>query len=234
MTSESPPLLLLQVALDICRGLVFLHSRNILHFDVSGSSGALVLGAGREACLVVTAHCARLPLCPFFRSSLQTSCLTGEAAGGCTQGDAQRRGALALMPANGSRRQHRVIQGQQGLCAFTPGVLSRLATWRRHGNAKIADLGLARIVHPERSAVTGNLGTLDWVRGCLFLGGSLKRMRCRHLSRQTLQTHSDATIHRLACLQAAPEMLLGQRCTEKADVYRQVLGAARVWGAAPP
>jgi hypothetical protein len=35
----------------------------------------------------------------------------------------------------------------------------------RHGNAKIADLGLAKIVAHGTSAVTGNLGTLSWVRG---------------------------------------------------------------------
>ncbi|PSC68117.1 serine threonine-kinase [Micractinium conductrix] len=50
----------------------------------------------------------------------------------------------------------------------------------RHGHAKIADLGLARIVTHETSSVTAHIGTLDW---------------------------------------AAPELLLGLRCSEKADIY---------------
>lgn len=41
----------------------------------------------------------------------------------------------------------------------------------RHGKALIADLGLAKILHHERSTVTGNLGTLNWVRAA---GGSGK------------------------------------------------------------
>ncbi|KAI7839307.1 hypothetical protein COHA_007005 [Chlorella ohadii] len=40
----------------------------------------------------------------------------------------------------------------------------------RRGTAKIADLGLAKIMHHERSSVSGNLGTLNWAAPELLLG----------------------------------------------------------------
>lgn len=53
--------------------------------------------------------------------------------------------------------------------SITQGWASHPAPCRR-GTAKIADLGLAKIMHQGRSSVTGNLGTLNWVtagwRGC--------------------------------------------------------------------
>eukprot|EP00887_Chlorella_sp_A99_P002361 scaffold10.g2361.t1 len=60
---------------------------------------------------------------------------------------------------------------------------SRLATnilLARDGTAKIADVGMARIIAGGFSGVSGQIGTLAW---------------------------------------AAPELLLGARCTEKADIY---------------
>jgi hypothetical protein len=50
----------------------------------------------------------------------------------------------------------------------------------REGHAKIADVGMAKVIAKEFSAVSGNYGTLAW---------------------------------------SAPEMLLGTRCTDKADIY---------------
>lgn len=50
----------------------------------------------------------------------------------------------------------------------------------REGHAKIADVGMAKVIAKEFSAVSGNYGTLAW---------------------------------------SAPEMLLGTRCTDKADMY---------------
>lgn len=116
--------------------------------------------------------------------------------------------------------------------------------WRRDGTAKIADVGLAKIIAHEYSAVTGAVGTLAWVslrmsvrmESCQAAPGPCSKLpACKtacyscpvrvhppafRATRLLLQAAS-----RPACwllrppLQSSPEMLLGARCTEKSDIY---------------
>lgn len=106
--------------------------------------------------------------------------------------------------------------------------------------------GMAKIVAREYSGVTGNVGTLAWVSSCFVLWWSSQQWRSRGLvagspggqasHKRLLQPCPGKTqwepwgasfasccaarnSTRLAPLQAAPEMLLGARCTEKADIY---------------
>lgn len=70
----------------------------------------------------------------------------------------------------------------------------------------------------EFSGITGNVGTLAWVSCCQ------QRVKLGPAAARTIIGEEQAAImmQRILCPspppQAAPEMLLGARCTEKADM----------------
>lgn len=157
--SRAPP----QIALDIAKGLVFLHSRRIVHLDLKSPNILLSRWAGHA--LAPTGRELRWPLRP--RAAPQ---LAAQGSGPLER--ATRLGPPAAPPP----------------CTMRPGA-SRCATAgaphpsrHRDGTAKIADVGLAKIIAQEYSAVTGAVGTLAWVRP--RAGASLRGV-CRHIALHT-------------------------------------------------
>jgi hypothetical protein len=89
---------------------------------------------------------------------------------------------------------------------------------------------MAKIMAREYSGITGNVGTLAWVSEGFGGAWCWRRpveqscLRARQSGRQSeapfVVLFSFQEGHPVvALLQAAPEMLLGARCTEKADIY---------------
>ena len=103
---------------------------------------------------------------------------------------------------------------------------------RSDGTAKVADVGLAKIIAQEYSAVTGAVGTLAWVSDSKR-AGPWRRGAWRRWGGECCWAKRNAAPP--ACMAAAliglpahpprphpqssPEMLLGARCTEKSDIY---------------
>ena len=135
----------LQIALDVAKGLVFLHSRRIVHFDVSACLPAHPRAL--PACLPACLPCppARPPARP-------PACLPGRAPGGvqCSTYNTEVGDVFKLVTPRSPPHPPPSL----------PQLKSPNILLSRDGTAKIADVGMARIL--QRDYVTGVISTLAW------------------------------------------------------------------------
>ena len=194
-----PPTRPLKIALDVARGLVFLHSRRIAHFDLKSPN-------------ILLARCVCVRACS----------LRGGLRGQLRLSKLRAQSTLAGLLARAHPPMHTTDNRPHDSHPPTHAC-------GRDGTAKIADVGMAKILNRDYvTGVVSTLAwcalpTLPLpllpVLPCALAAAAAAAEARAPLTPPPPHTHPPTRPPPPHYARSAPEMLWGARCTEKADIY---------------